>query len=254
VRGTNSSDGRRSREQRRLHLIANNTRFVILPFVRVPHLASWILGQLLRRLSTDWEKKYGHGIALVETFVERDRFAGTSYKAANWVCSDPQPAAAGQDQVLPRFAPRQGRLHLFIAAPLPPGAFVMSPDELQAAHGELKAEAIRLREEKDRLENENVDLRRKLEESEQRLADAETQIAELKRELLRPEVGPADAGTAGATLQAESGSRSGIATSCRGKRRYSRRRRRGREEEKNRAGPLAAVVFVTRCPTHLEIR
>jgi hypothetical protein len=71
--------------QRHLHLIANNTRFLILPFVRVPHLASWILGRVMRRLSADWERKYGHGIVLVETFVERDRFAGTSYQAANWI-------------------------------------------------------------------------------------------------------------------------------------------------------------------------
>jgi hypothetical protein len=71
--------------QRRLHLVTNNTRFLILPFVKVPHLASWILGQILRRLSSDWERKYGHGIVVVETFVERDRFAGTSYKAANWI-------------------------------------------------------------------------------------------------------------------------------------------------------------------------
>jgi hypothetical protein len=76
-----------SAEQRQghLHRIANNTRFLILPFVRVPHLASWILGRVTRRLSADWESKYGHGITLVETFVERDRFAGTSYRAANWV-------------------------------------------------------------------------------------------------------------------------------------------------------------------------
>lgn len=71
--------------QRHLHLVTNNTRFLILPFVKVPHLASWILGQVLRWLSNDWERKYGHGIVVVETFVERDRFAGTSYKAANWI-------------------------------------------------------------------------------------------------------------------------------------------------------------------------
>jgi hypothetical protein len=71
--------------QRHLHRITNNTRFLILPFVRVQHLASWILSSVTRRLSADWEKKYGHRITLVETFVERDRFAGTSYKAANWV-------------------------------------------------------------------------------------------------------------------------------------------------------------------------
>jgi len=71
--------------QQHLGCITNNTRFLILPFVRVPHLASWILGQTLRRLSQDWERKYGHPILLVETFVEQNRFAGTSYKAANWI-------------------------------------------------------------------------------------------------------------------------------------------------------------------------
>jgi hypothetical protein len=71
--------------QRRLNCITNNTRFLILPFVKVPHLASWILGQALRSLSQDWQRKYGHPILLVETFVERDRFAATSYKAANWI-------------------------------------------------------------------------------------------------------------------------------------------------------------------------
>jgi hypothetical protein len=71
--------------QRSLHLITNNSRFLILPFVKVPHLASWILGRVLRRLSADWQKKYGHAIVLVETFVEQQRFAGTSYKASNWI-------------------------------------------------------------------------------------------------------------------------------------------------------------------------
>jgi len=74
-----------AQRQQRLSYITNNTRFLILPFVRVPHLASWILGQALRRLSQDWQRKYGHPILLVETFVERDRFAGTSYKASNWI-------------------------------------------------------------------------------------------------------------------------------------------------------------------------
>ena len=75
----------REQRERHLHLITNNTRFLILPWVRVPHLASWILGQVLQRLSHDWEWKYGHRIVLVETFVERDRFAGTSYRASNWI-------------------------------------------------------------------------------------------------------------------------------------------------------------------------
>ncbi len=75
----------REQRERHLSLITNNARFLILPWVRVPHLASWILGQVLRRLSHDWERKYGHRVVLVETFVERDRFAGTSYKASNWI-------------------------------------------------------------------------------------------------------------------------------------------------------------------------
>lgn len=70
---------------RNLHFLTNNTRYLILPWVRVPHLSSWILGQVLRRLSSDWQEKYGHPIVLVETFVERERFAGTSYKASNWL-------------------------------------------------------------------------------------------------------------------------------------------------------------------------
>ena len=67
-----------------LNLTTNNTRFLILPWVKVPHLASAILGQVTRRLSGDWQHKYGHPIVLLETFVERDRFQGTAYRAANW--------------------------------------------------------------------------------------------------------------------------------------------------------------------------
>jgi hypothetical protein len=68
-----------------LHLIANNTRFLILPWVRVKSLASHVLGRIARRLSQDWQAKYGHPLFLLETFVERDRFAGRAYRAANWV-------------------------------------------------------------------------------------------------------------------------------------------------------------------------
>jgi hypothetical protein len=71
--------------ERNLYLLTNNTRFLILPQVRVAHLSSWILGHVLRRLSADWREKYGHPIVLVETFVEQQRFAGTSYKASNWI-------------------------------------------------------------------------------------------------------------------------------------------------------------------------
>jgi hypothetical protein len=64
--------------------LANNSRFLILPGVRVPHLASHILSLATGRLRRDWMEKYGHPVELVETFVERDRFAGTCYRAANW--------------------------------------------------------------------------------------------------------------------------------------------------------------------------
>lgn len=68
-----------------LHFIANNTRFLILPWIRVPQLASHVLSRIARRLSGDWQAKYGHPIYLLETFVQRDRFTGACYKAANWV-------------------------------------------------------------------------------------------------------------------------------------------------------------------------
>ena len=67
-----------------LSLLTNNTRFLILPHVRVRHLASHVLSLITRRVSRDWEKKYGHPVLLLETFVDR-RFRGTCYKAANWV-------------------------------------------------------------------------------------------------------------------------------------------------------------------------
>lgn len=70
---------------RGLHRVTNNARFLVLPWVEVPHLASWALSRVLRRLSADWQRKYGHAILLVETFVEAGRFAGTCYRAANWV-------------------------------------------------------------------------------------------------------------------------------------------------------------------------
>ena len=76
-----------SPEARRRHLplLANNHRFLILPWTRVRHLATWTLGRVLRRLSGDWQRKYGHGLALVETFVEQARFTGAAYRAANWI-------------------------------------------------------------------------------------------------------------------------------------------------------------------------
>ena len=70
--------------QRHLGLLSNNARFMVLPWVRVPHLASHLLGRVAARLSADWQQKYGHPIYLLETFVEAPRFAGTCYRAAGW--------------------------------------------------------------------------------------------------------------------------------------------------------------------------
>lgn len=68
-----------------IRLLAYNTRFLVLPWVRVPHLASHLLGRMTRALSAEWQRVYGHPIYFVETFVDPQRFAGTCYRAANWI-------------------------------------------------------------------------------------------------------------------------------------------------------------------------
>jgi len=68
-----------------LYLIAYNSRFLILPWVRVPHLASHILGRMASVLSKDWQHFYKHPVYFLETFVDTERFRGTCYKAANWI-------------------------------------------------------------------------------------------------------------------------------------------------------------------------
>lgn len=70
--------------RRNLRFIAYNTRFLILPWVEIPHLASHILGAAARALSADWERVYGHPVYLLETYVDPTRFRGTCYRAANW--------------------------------------------------------------------------------------------------------------------------------------------------------------------------
>jgi hypothetical protein len=71
--------------RRNIRFIAYNTRFLILPWIEVPHLASHILSRVARRLSPDWERLYQHPIYFLETFVDPERFRGTCYRAANWV-------------------------------------------------------------------------------------------------------------------------------------------------------------------------
>ena len=73
------------RRKRNLHLLAYNSRFLILPWVEVPHLASHILGRMARLVPQDWQRVYAHPIYWLETFVDPARFKGTCYRAANWL-------------------------------------------------------------------------------------------------------------------------------------------------------------------------
>ena len=71
---------------RNLRYVTNNTRFLVLPWVKVPHLASHLLSRIARRVSADWMAKYGHPLYCLETFVQRSRYRGVCYRAANWQC------------------------------------------------------------------------------------------------------------------------------------------------------------------------
>ena len=71
--------------RRNIRFLAYDTRFLILPWVRVEHLASHILGRMAAEISEDWQRMYGHPIYFLETFVDPERFRGTCYRAANWV-------------------------------------------------------------------------------------------------------------------------------------------------------------------------
>jgi len=89
-----------SAEQRArgLPFIANNQRLLILPWVRIAHLASHILGQVAQRISGDWQQRYRHPLYLLETFVQPDRFRGTCYQAANWLCVGQTTGRTRQNQ------------------------------------------------------------------------------------------------------------------------------------------------------------
>ena len=74
----------REQKERNLHLVINNSRFLILPSVETPHLASHLLGKVARQLPVDWHRTYNYKPVLMETFVQKDKFKGTCYRAANW--------------------------------------------------------------------------------------------------------------------------------------------------------------------------
>jgi hypothetical protein len=71
--------------RRNRHLLAYNSRFLVPPWVEVPHLASHVLGRIARRLPLDWQRRYGHPVYFLETFVDPSRHRGTCYRAANWI-------------------------------------------------------------------------------------------------------------------------------------------------------------------------
>ncbi|MDH3834958.1 MAG: DUF4338 domain-containing protein [Nitrosopumilus sp.] len=81
-----------------LNGLTNNTRFLICPWVQVKCLASKILSQICRRLPVDWERRYGHRVVFIETFVERQRFCGTCYQAANFLCVGQTQGRSRQDR------------------------------------------------------------------------------------------------------------------------------------------------------------
>jgi hypothetical protein len=78
--------------------VVNNTRFLVLPWVRVKHLASCVLGQVAGRIQQDWQQRYGHGLDWLETFVDRERFRGICYRAANWQCVGQTQGRSRQDR------------------------------------------------------------------------------------------------------------------------------------------------------------
>ena len=82
----------------RLGSVVNNTRFLILPWVQVPCLASSLLGAAARRIDADWRQRYGHGLDWLETFVDRQRFRGSCYRAANWQCVGQTQGRSRQDR------------------------------------------------------------------------------------------------------------------------------------------------------------
>jgi hypothetical protein len=96
---------------RHLELVTNNSRFLLLPWVGVPQLSSHLLGQVTARVSADWQRKYGHPIYLVESFVEEGRFAGTCYQAAGWT---PVGLTTGRTRNDDGFKPRVARKRIYL--------------------------------------------------------------------------------------------------------------------------------------------
>lgn len=86
--------------RKNIRFIAYNTRFLILPWVEVPHLASHLLGRMARLLPQDWKQTYGHSVYFLETFIDPQRFRGTCYRAANWVVLGRTTGRGKDDQTM----------------------------------------------------------------------------------------------------------------------------------------------------------
>lgn len=93
--------------QKNLHLVINNSRFLILPWIQGKNLASRLLSQLCKRIADDWYQRYGYRPVLVETFVECGRFLGTSYKAANWISVGETEGRGKMDRYKRRSLPKK---------------------------------------------------------------------------------------------------------------------------------------------------
>jgi hypothetical protein len=94
--------------QRALQQITNNTRFLVMPWVEVRHLASHVLSRVLRQLRADWHRKYARPLHLVETFVDTSRFVGSCYRAANWIEGGQTTGRTRQDRSHPiQVAPKR---------------------------------------------------------------------------------------------------------------------------------------------------
>jgi hypothetical protein len=86
--------------RRNIQLLAYNLRFLVLPWVQVPHLASHILGRMARQLPGDWQRVYEHPVYYLETFVDPERFRGTCYRAANWIALGRTTGRGKNDQTM----------------------------------------------------------------------------------------------------------------------------------------------------------
>ena len=102
-----------AQRQRHLRLLTNNTRLLLLPWVRVPDLASHLLSRIARRLSQDWQAKYGHPIHLLESFVQTDRFLGRCYRAAGWIALG---ATTGRGRNAPGPVPQGPAKEIYVRA------------------------------------------------------------------------------------------------------------------------------------------